>query len=240
MLVEIERNQDIVIVRMNNGENRFNGNFVAAMNEALDEIAANDDLRAAVFTGTQEKFFSNGLDLNWILQLPNEEILPFLLEWEKLLNRTFTFPKPLVAALNGHTFAGGLFFALCADWRVMRRDRGWCCVPEIDLCLELPPGNIALIAHVVGHRNTDYLAMTGRRLTAEEAQSLGMVDEVVEINEVIPRSILMARELGGKNPQQFASHKMKLRAGAAKVLAEEDPAFIEEMIKRQRKVGGEN
>lgn len=233
MLIEIEKSEEIAIAMMNNGENAFNGSFLGAINEALREIESDNNLRAAVFTGSHEKYFSTGLDLNWIIQLSNEERLSFLLAWEKLLHRAFTFPKPLVAAINGHAIGAGLFFALCADWRVMRRDRGWCCVPEIDLGLELPPGNISLISHVVGSRNTDYLALTGRRVAAEEAQRVGMVDEVEEIEDVIPKSVLMARELGRKNLQQYASHKLNLRSHPSRVLEQEDPVFITEMFNRE-------
>jgi enoyl-CoA hydratase/carnithine racemase len=231
MMIEIEAVEGARILRMNHGENRFNREFVDAFNLALDEMETEGSVRALVFTSSHEKIFSNGLDLNWIIGQPPEEWARFLIDFDRLLHRLFVYPKPTVAAINGHAFAGGLFMACCTDWRVMREDRGWCCVPEIDLGIELPPGNIALVAHTVGHRQADLLALTGRRLPAREAQAIGLVDEVAEADQVLPRALAKAKELGAKNPRIYASHKRGLRAGAARSLAEEDPPFILSMLK---------
>lgn len=230
-MIEIEAVEGARILRMNHGENRFNREFVDAFNLALDEMETEGSVRALVFTSSHEKIFSNGLDLNWIIGQPPEEWARFLIDFDRLLHRLFVYPKPTVAAINGHAFAGGLFMACCTDWRVMREDRGWCCVPEIDLGIELPPGNIALVAHTVGHRQADLLALTGRRLPAREAQAIGLVDEVAEADQVLPRALAKAKELGAKNPRIYASHKRGLRAGAARSLAEEDPPFILSMLK---------
>jgi enoyl-CoA hydratase len=235
MLVEIEAKDSVRIIRMNHAdENRFNGPFVDALFKALDEIEAEPGARSAVFTGAHEKYFSNGLDLNWLLTQPAEGWADFLVLFDRFLHRAFTYKKPTVAAMNGHSFAGGLFLAFCCDWRVMRDDRGWCCIPEVDLGLDLPPGNVALISYVLGTRKTDILALTAGRLTSQEALAAGMIDEVAKVDEVLDKAIEKARQLSAKNPQNYATIKKSLRAGPARVLFEQDPPFIRSLVKEKQ------
>ncbi len=234
MLVETESRDEVVILRMNNAaENRFTGDFVDAMNRSLDDIEADDSVRAVVITGAHEKYFANGLDIEWILSLPDEKIAPFLLDVNRLLHRLFIYPRPVVAAMNGHAFASGLAFALMADWRVMREDRGWCCFTEIGLRIDLPPGSVAVISHVIGHRNTDLAFFTARRFTGPEAMSLGMVDELAPADRVLPRAVEVAKELGAKPPDMYADYKRVLRAEAAKIMAERDEEFILAAIEKK-------
>jgi enoyl-CoA hydratase/carnithine racemase len=235
MIVEIEAAQSTRIIRMNSGEeNRFNRGLVDALFRALDEIERDGGARSVVFTGAHEKYFSNGLDLAWLITQPQEAWSDFLVDFDRLLHRVFTYPKPVAAAVNGHAFAGGLFLALCADWRVMRQDRGWLCIPEIDLGLDLPPGNIALIQQAIGHRQTEILSLSGARLTAPEALKIGMVDEIAPADAVVPRALETAKRLGAKNPAQYASHKRGLRAEAARLLHDADPPFIRSLVKAKR------
>lgn len=236
MLVEIEASATVRIVRFNHApENRFSLDFVGAINQALDQIEADKSARSIVFTSALEKYFSNGLDLSWIITQPNDVWSGFLIEFDRLLHRVFVYPKPTVAAMNGHAFAGGLFFALACDWRVMRGDRGWCCIPEIDLGLDLPPGNIALIAHVIGTRNADFYGLSGARLTAAQALGIGMIDQTAEKDQVLPRALETAEMLGAKKTEQYRRHKLGLRARAARVLLEDDPPFIAALVKDKQK-----
>jgi len=232
MLVEKKAIDEVVVLRMNNArENRFTRDFVDALNSALDDIENDDSARAVVITGGDEKYFANGLDIEWILRLPEEDVTPFLTDVNWLLHRLFVYPSPVVAAMNGHTFASGLAFALMADYRVMREDRGWCCFTEIGLRIDFPPGSVAVISHVIGHRNTDLAFQTARRFTGPEALELGMVDELTPLDRVLPRAIEVAKELGAKPPDMYADYKKTLRAEAAKIMAEQDEKFIIDAVK---------
>ena len=227
MLVDIEAVGGVRILRMQGGaENRFNRDFVAALDEALDRIEADPAAGAVIFTGANEKYFSNGLDLSWLLTQPREAMAPFLIDLNRFLRRALLFPRPTVAAINGHAFAGGLLLACCADWRTMRSDRGWCCLPEVTLGIDLPPGSVALVQRVIGPRRTDYLFQTARRIAAAEALAMGLVDEIAALPDLIGKSIVMARELAAKPRAKYADHKRQLRALPARIMAEEDEAFI--------------
>lgn len=230
-MLSIEEKEAIRVIKMDNaGENKINRPFLDAMNRALDQVEADPAARAVVFTGAAEKFFCTGMDLPWVMAMSKDDWVPFFLDMDKFLHRVFMFSKPTVAAVNGHAFAGGLFLAFCADYRVMREDRGYMCMPEIDLGIHLPPGTVELIAHVMGARNSEFMALSGKRLTPKEARALGAVDELAPAEMVLPRSLEIARLIAAKNPKTFAQHKQQLRKNAARVMEFEDPPFIKQFM----------
>src|ERR1017187_9640538 len=116
---------------MHSGENRFNRQMVTELNKALDTVEAVNGPAALVTTG-EGKFYSNGVDLDW-LATRGENAAAFLDDVHRLLGRILGFPAITVAALNGHAFAAGAMFASAHDFIVMRQDRGYWCLPEVDL-----------------------------------------------------------------------------------------------------------
>ncbi|KAK3742755.1 hypothetical protein QZH41_018964, partial [Actinostola sp. cb2023] len=134
----VEFTGNFAILWMKNVENRFNISSVRDLHNALDQVESNTDVKFLIITG-EGKFFSNGLDLDKIVQLNEEDMETFLYDIHSLHARILTFPLPTIAALNGHTYAGGATFALCHDYRIMRTKQGWFCLPEINLRLRFSP-----------------------------------------------------------------------------------------------------
>ena len=133
-MIRMERQDGVGVMTMDyQSENRFNPDFVRAMMDGLDEVEKDPQIRAIVLTGADPKFFSNGLDLDWLMANAGDmdKVLGYLKLVNDMLRRWTLYPKPTVAALNGHTFAAGLFMAAHIDFRFMREDRGWICLPEI-------------------------------------------------------------------------------------------------------------
>ncbi|VDI15771.1 Hypothetical predicted protein, partial [Mytilus galloprovincialis] len=124
------------IIRMLNGQNRLNIDFLTELNSALDRVLSNKDCKALITT-SEGKFYSNGIDLDWLLKQPEVIAKKFSSLLHDTLWRIMHFPLPTVAALNGHTFAGGAFMAISHDYRVMRADRGWICWNETHLKLPI-------------------------------------------------------------------------------------------------------
>ena len=98
------------------------------------------------------------------------------------------FPVPTVAAMNGHAFAAGAMLALAHDYRVMRGDRGFFCLPEVDIKIPLAPGMNALIKCRLSPTVFRDTILTGRRIGGMEAKELAIVDEAVPLDQVLPKA----------------------------------------------------
>ena len=125
-IIQLERQGDVFTLTMNAGENRWNTTFVRAFAAALDEVEASSGPAALVTASASEKFFSNGLDLDWV-QDPSAhpeagDRQAFGKEFMALMGRIITLPVPTVCAVNGHAFGAGFMSALCHDVRMMRAD----------------------------------------------------------------------------------------------------------------------
>lgn len=197
-MIDLGFDEGVYILRMQSGENRFNLDFLEALNGALDEVEKSSGPAALVTTG-DGKFYSNGLDLEWITaQSPNE--LP---AFGKLLQRTFArlvaFPLVTVAAMNGHVFAAGAALAMSHDFRVMRSDRGYFCFPEVDIGVPFSAGVMGILKSRLPSATLHEALITGRRYDAEAALSGGIVDAVHSESDVLPEAIEMASALKGKD-----------------------------------------
>jgi enoyl-CoA hydratase/carnithine racemase len=219
-MIEIDRVGPVFVLRMQSGENRFNPHFVAAWNAALDEVEASHGDAALVTTGGEEKFFSNGLDLEWLTGPGAAEAGRFLPTFIRLLGRIFAFPVPTVAAVNGHAFAGGGMLALAHDFRVMRTDRGYFCLNEIDLRMPLAPGMAALVVSRLQGAVLRDVVLAGRRYGGPEAAAAGIVDEAVPQAEVLGRAIERATVLAGKDRHSYATLKRNLHGPTIAILEE--------------------
>ena len=162
MSVELKREGGVAVVTMRAGENRFNPRFIADLSRALDEAEASAEPTALVLTG-EGKFFSNGLDLAWMTGEGRDRAGEVVTGMLRIFARVLGSPLASVAALNGHAFAGGAMLALACDFRVMRAERGFFCIPEIDLGLPLHPGMASIIQARLSKRTAHEAIVTGRR-----------------------------------------------------------------------------
>ena len=139
----LDRRGAVFILTLGDDENRFHPDRLTAINAALDEVESADAPKAVVTTGVG-KFYSNGLDLDFMSSNPDAAEAN-LRDVHVLFARVLAFPAPIVAAIQGHAFAAGAMLALAHDLCVMRSDRGYFCLPEVDLGIPFTPGMNALI-----------------------------------------------------------------------------------------------
>ena len=219
----LTRDGDVFLLDVGSDENRFHPDWLAEVAAALDEVAAAPAPRALVTTATG-KFFSNGLDLEWLGQHP-DEIDPYVLRVCGLLARVLELGVPTVAALQGHTFAAGAMLSLAHDFRVMRADRGFWCLPEVDIRIPFTVGMDALIRARLSKRTAHEAMTTGRRYGGEEALAAGIVDEAVGEDRVLPAAVERAAALAAKDPDTLAKIKGRMYAEALSALRSEENAF---------------
>jgi enoyl-CoA hydratase/carnithine racemase len=217
-IVDLKKEGDIFILTMQSGENRFNRTFIDAMNQALDTVEKSSGPAALVTTGGEEKFYSNGLDLDWLIGDGEKERPQFVKSVLKFLGLLMAFPIPTVAAINGHVFAAGAMLALAHDFRVMRADRGFFCLPEVDINIPLTPGMTALIKSQLSPNVFRYSILTGARIGGIEAKQLGIVDEAVPADHVLPRAMARAASLSNKGRDIYGTLKRGMYAEAIALL----------------------
>jgi enoyl-CoA hydratase/carnithine racemase len=209
-LVDLKREGEIFILTMNGGENRFNRPFIEAMNQALDTVEQSRGPAALVTIGGEEKFYSNGLDLNWLMGDGQGERQEFIKSVLNFLGRVMGFSVPTVAAINGHAFAAGAMLALAHDFRVMRADRGFFCLPEVDINIPLAPGMTTLIKSRLSPRVFRDLILSGIRVGGSQSKEWGIVDEAVPAEQVLSRAIAQASALADKDRQIYQTLKRSM------------------------------
>ncbi|KAI8323829.1 ClpP/crotonase [Martensiomyces pterosporus] len=194
----------LFVLRLNNGaENRFTIQFVSEIMQALDFIDAKLDSLSdedaprggALVTTSQGKFYSNGLAIEAAMRDGDKFYIPYL----NMLARLLTFRLPTVAAINGHAFAGGCMFAMAHDYRIMRADRGWIAMNEVDLGIPLIPGMAAIVKCKMNQPN--YLrdcVIGGHRFKSSDAVAGGFVDRAVKDEELLPTALQYAKALAPK------------------------------------------
>ena len=209
MSLTIESTGPVSILRWEDGENRFNPDTLAALQEAFGEIERADGPRAVVLTGAG-KFFSNGLDLEWMSGAGPGEPEQVVAATQELIATLLLAPMPVLAAVNGHAFAAGAMLALACDERVMRADRGYFCLPEVDLGLPFTEGMAALISARLTPAAAHRLMVTGERVGGGEAEALQIVDAVAAEDAVVSTAVERAEQLAGKAGPTCAAIKAGL------------------------------
>jgi enoyl-CoA hydratase/carnithine racemase len=214
---ELEREGDVFVLRRDEGENRFHEGGIAAWNAALDEVEKADGPKALVTTGTG-KFFSNGLDLDWALANRKDDFDAYLSEVLDILRRVLVMPCITVAAVNGHAFGAGAQLAMAHDFRTMRADRGYFCMPEIDMKAPLHPGMIAILKQRMPKQTVHEVIVTGRRFGGADAAEAGIVQQALPQDEVLPRAIEIAAGLAAKADPVMTRLKTDLYPGVVEAL----------------------
>jgi enoyl-CoA hydratase/carnithine racemase len=212
MTATLAREGDVHVLELGDGENRLDRDELRAIHTLLDEVEAAPAPRALV-TVASGKFWCNGFDQEWMVAHP-EEVDRLLDEFRGLVARLVVLPVPTVAALQGHAFAAGAMLALAHDFRVAREDRGYFCLPEIDLRRALSAASVALVqAKVPGSVLSDLL-IRARRYSGPEAVAAGLADSVAPAETMRSAAIELAASLAGKDTETLAIVKRRMWGAA--------------------------
>ncbi|MCJ7687291.1 MAG: enoyl-CoA hydratase/isomerase family protein [Desulfobacteraceae bacterium] len=208
---EYKLDEYVAVLTMNCGENRFNFPFFEGFLKILDEIEHHTEAKVLVVKSSDEKIWCNGIDLNWlgpaIAKEGPELFNKFMAEMYRFMKRVLTYPMLTVAAITGHAFAGGAFLSFAHDFRFMRSDRGWLCMPEVDINMPLGPVFMALSRRAVPTYKFEEMQFTGIRLTAQECVEHHIVRKAAHIDDLMTEVLAFAKTL---NKDRELIRKMKL------------------------------
>jgi enoyl-CoA hydratase/carnithine racemase len=228
--VTLSRDREIAILTLSRGKvNAINDAVVDELSGNLREIEADESLRAVILTG-KGSFFSFGFDIPEFLSLSPEAFTGYLQKFTSLYAYIFLFPKPVIAALNGHTVAGGCMIATACDCRLMVAGKAKISLNEVNFGSSVFAGSVAMLKHCVGSPNTERILYSGKMYSAEEALDMGLIDAVTSKEDLPSEALRAARDLGRKESAAFRSIKNLVRRHIAEEMSLRETDSIREFV----------
>ena len=209
--IHIEAVGDVAVVRIDRPPANALDLDLLAEGHAVREQLAGEEPGAAVMTG-RERFFSAGMDLKAAPELSPPEQRRTVDGINRLFSGWYAFPRPVVAAVNGHAIAGGLILALCADRRVCAEGDGKLGLTELRAGIPYPAAAIAVVRAELGAAAARRLVLGAELMAPAEALELGVVDELAAPDELLPRALEVANGLAELPRSTYAVVKRQLRA----------------------------
>ena len=210
----IERNIDDGILTLRLAHKKASALDIELLDAILGELSrVEDDVRAVVLTGTGS-IFCAGVDLIRLTQDGAPYVQRFLPLLSRCLRALFEFPKPIVAATNGHAIAGGCILVEACDVRLMAQGTGRIGVTELLVGVPFPTAAIEIVRFAVPQDKLPQHIYSGRTFEPAEALSTGFVDEVVAPADLLTRAQTVARQLATIPSEAYRLTKRYLRADA--------------------------
>jgi enoyl-CoA hydratase/carnithine racemase len=200
------------VLHLGDGPNTIDEALLDAVELALDAIDA-DEGAAGLVTVGDGKAYSQGYDLDLFGSFEGTGLQDFIDRSVRLLARLLVLPVPTVAALNGHAFGYGAMFALAHDLRVQRIDRGWFCLPEVDLGLQFHPLQLALIQAKLSAVTVAESILAGRRWDGPTAEAAGITAALAPEAGLVTTAVTLAQGRAGKARPIVGALKCDLYAG---------------------------
>jgi enoyl-CoA hydratase len=221
-VIDVSRRGTVAVLRMAHGKaNALDLELCEALTAQLDDCARSD-AGALVLTG-EGRMFSAGVDLLRLLNGGGGYVRTFLPSVNKMFETLFSFPRPVVAAVNGHAIAGGCVMTCAADYRMMAREPGRIGIPELLVGVPFPVVPLESMRFAAPRQYLQAMAYRGLTLTAELALQYGLVDAVVEGERLLDEAVAVAASLAAipfaafslTKTQMRAPTRRRMRAGAA-------------------------
>uniref|UniRef100_A0A7S4HRZ7 Enoyl-CoA hydratase/isomerase family protein n=1 Tax=Odontella aurita TaxID=265563 RepID=A0A7S4HRZ7_9STRA len=214
----------IFTLLIDRGPNVANPSLVKSLSNAVEKVEAASHPKALIIRGVG-KFFSNGLDLDWMMANPTGTGAMIESFW-RILARILILDCRTVAAINGHAFGAGLFLALACDFRVMRTERGYLCWPELNLGMRLAKGFAELSKAKASQATLREGVLTGKRYGSLDALQAGLIDAECPMESLAERAEDLAAAglpdalgLANFDPRSFRDMKVELYCDAYRALA---------------------
>lgn len=228
--VQSQKSDGIATLTIGRGKvNALNGAVVDEIRTTLKSFEHDPEVKSVILTGAG-KFFSFGFDVPEFLSFDKARFTQYVTNFTDLYTYIFLYPKPVVAAVNGHAVAGGCMLALACDYRVMATGRARIALNEITLGASVFAGITEILRFWVGSANATRVLYSGTMYSAEEAKSLGLIDEVASEQDLMAAAVKTASILGSKHPPAFAHIKSLLRRSIAEEMVRRESEFIREFV----------
>ena len=219
------------VVEMCNGPNRMDQVFSRDFNQCLDQVREDTDIRAMVLTATDEKNFSQGIDVEWIgkklQEQDNDTVMAFMYDMNRVFKRLLLFPVPVIAAISGHAFGNGAILSCACDFRFMKKDRGFFCFPEVDVGIPFLPGMIAFVRKALPEHLFNRMILSGQRMTADDLEVHNVIIKACGNQEALMTEAMAFAAAFDKKPGIFQELKQRMHKDLVRVMDEQDPVYID-------------
>lgn len=209
--LEVSTTQGITTITLRRGKvNAMHEPMVEELQEVLMRSERDPDAKAVILTG-YGKFFSFGFDIPSLLNYRQEAFNLFLTKFTDLYSNLYLYPKPVVAAINGHAIAGGCMLALACDYRLMVQGRAKISLNEITFGASVFSGCVEMLRASVGQRYAERILLTGDMYSADEALEMRLVDRITSRDRLRQEAEILAHNFANKDIVSFRSIKRLLR-----------------------------
>lgn len=210
----MERKGHLAIVTINRPEslNCFDYATLVQLEQTVDEIYVNRDIRAVIFTGAGDKAFSAGADLKERKTLNESQVRRNVRKIRDVFNKIEQIPQPTIAAINGYAFGGGFELALACDFRyaVSGTKMG---LTEVSLAIIPGAGGTQRLPRLIGPSKAKELILTARKITSEEAYEYGILNGVTSPEELMNQCEALANEMMENAPLAVIQAKYAIQHG---------------------------
>ncbi len=228
IVLDLQTNVDIAIIKINRPEvlNALNKEIMTELSQAIDIVSTDNSIKVIVITGTEERSFCAGADIRYVVNVDPIEAERYATFIHTLLNKIENLQKPVIAAINGYALGGGCELALACDIRIASSNAK---IGQTEVTIGIPPGwgGTQRLLRIVGPAKAKELIYTGKMITAEEAERIGLVNKVVSLTaeeeERVPSSADSTTESGttttvSNNPSKEAQQEKQRSNELAKIL----------------------
>ena len=229
----IERRGRVAVVTMNtNPVNAQNRAYFADLHDAFDRLERDHSQSPVVLTGTGTRF-SAGLDLAEHFRLfagDEAAVASWFQDYRATNIRLFTYPRPTVAAVNGHAFAGGLITAAVCDRTVAAAGEARFGINEVNIGIPMPAVYLRMLAYAWGQPVASRTCLQGEIFSVHEAHEMGILHEVVPADELLDRAVALAELTPEDCIDNYAYTKQALQAPTLRDIADlSDPLDRKEL-----------
>src|ERR671929_2065709 len=177
------KDEGVAIIKINRPEvlNALSKEAMLELSKAIDIVGVDDKIKVIIITGTGEKSFCAGADIRYVVNIDPIEAEKYATFIHNLLNKIENLEKPVIAAINGYALGGGCELALACDIRIASSNAK---IGQTEVTVGIPPGwgGTQRLLRIAGPATTKELIYTGKMITAEEAEKIGLVNRVISLN----------------------------------------------------------
>ncbi len=221
---------DIATIRLSRGKvNALNPQVIGELRHSLESAAHDVRVKAVILTGTGG-FFSFGFDIPEFMSYSRDDFTRFLTGFTTLYSDMFLYPKPIIAALNGHTIAGACMLATACDYRIMVEGKAKISLNELGFGSSVFSGSVEMLRFWVGSRNAQTMLYSGAMFSAQEALEMGLVDRTATEEEFPKEVVKVAADFANNDPRAFESIKRLIRGPVAEVMTRRERGSIFEFV----------